>query len=207
MDELLEAERFNAQLDELLERPGSPVSGAFRPELELAQRLLASDLSPESRVKKTLEASVSERAEKVFHPGLVARLLPRPRTLALCGAAASVMLAPVVFHLIGEPGDPASHLQEGFSSQQGPLFQDGNSVYDAGNGVGSPGGLVGEGMDVVTPLNVRDPSTLIMSGDIKGVAGGSSGGDADRSVAAPPESSSSQLPHLEIGRASCRERV
>lgn len=185
MDELLEAERFNAKLDELLERPGSPVSGEFRAELELAERLLASDLSPESRVKEALAAKLDARAENVFHPGLLSRLIPRPRTLALCGALASAMLAPVLFHLVSGPGDRPGTLQSGYSSANGPLFQDG-AFYEAGNGVGSPGGLVGSGSDVITPLNSRDPSRLIVSGDdIKGVAGGSSGGDG---VAAPRDS-------------------
>lgn len=186
MDELLEAERFNAELDELLERPGSPVSSKFRPELEVAERLLASELNAESRIKKTLAASLDARAEKVFHPGLVARFLPRPRTLALCGALASAMLAPVVFHLVGESDDRAESLQAGFSSNASPMFEAGEPYQVVGL---ARGGIPGDGMDVVTPLNARDPSNLIMSGgDIKGVAGGSSGGD-DRSVAAPPASS------------------
>lgn len=184
MDDLLEAERFNAELDELLDRPGSPVAGRFRPELALAQRLVDSDLSRESRVKETLARALEERADKVFHPGLLDRFIPRPRTLALCGGLAGALLAPLAFHLIQGSDEQVAHLQAGFNSQQGPLFSDGSPYEVSGM---ARGGVPGEGMDVITPLTFRDPSRLIVSGDIKGVAGGSStDGTPDRSVAVPP---------------------
>lgn len=187
MDELKDAERFNAELDELLARPGSPVAGTFRPELSLARRLADSDLSRESRVKEALGRTLDARADAVFHPGLLSRLVPRPRTLALCGALASVLLAPLAFQLIQGTDGRVDLLQEGFNAQQGPLFSGAGSAYESGDGTVARGGLVGMSMDVVTPLNVRDPSNLIRSGsDIKGVAGGSSGGEEDRSVAVPP---------------------
>ncbi|MBI3296586.1 MAG: hypothetical protein HYZ75_00365 [Elusimicrobia bacterium] len=71
-------------------------------------------------------------------------------------------MAPLAEHLLMSPEDQSGMLKEGFSTQ-GPLFADGSTVYEHGSGVGSPGGLIGQGTDVITPLNVRDPSNLVMS--------------------------------------------
>lgn len=71
-------------------------------------------------------------------------------------------MAPLAEHLLMAPEDSAGQLKEGFSTQ-GPLFADGSTVYESGSGVGSPGALIGQGTDVITPLNVRDPSNLVMS--------------------------------------------
>ncbi|MBI5597417.1 MAG: hypothetical protein HY928_15105, partial [Elusimicrobia bacterium] len=71
-------------------------------------------------------------------------------------------MAPLAEHLLMSPDDQAGQLREGFDSK-GPLFADGSTVYESGSGVGSPGALIGQGTDVITPLNVRDPSNLVMS--------------------------------------------
>ncbi len=71
-------------------------------------------------------------------------------------------MAPLAEHLLMAPEEQAGMLKEGFNSQ-GPLFPDGTTVYESGSGVGSPGNLPGQGSDVITPLNVRDPSNLVMS--------------------------------------------
>ena len=71
-------------------------------------------------------------------------------------------MAPLAEHLLMAPEDSSGQLKEGFSTQ-GPLFADGSTVYESGSGVGSPGALIGQGTDVITPLNVRDPSNLVMS--------------------------------------------
>lgn len=71
-------------------------------------------------------------------------------------------MAPLAEQLLMSPEEASGVLKEGFSTQ-GPLFADGSTVYEQGSGVGSPGGLVGQGTDVITPLNVRDPSNLVMS--------------------------------------------
>ncbi|TPW20493.1 MAG: hypothetical protein FD126_1634, partial [Elusimicrobia bacterium] len=105
----------------------------------------------------------------------------RKKDLIFIGAGLCTLgMAPLAEHLLMSPDEQTAKLQEGFNSQQGPLFQDGSSVYEPGNGVGSPGGLVGQGSDVITPLNVRDPSNLIMS------PGAQKKADA---VVAPPPSS------------------
>jgi hypothetical protein len=105
----------------------------------------------------------------------------RKKDLIFIGAGLCTLgMAPLAEHLLMSPEEQSAKLQEGFNSQQGPLFQDGSSVYEPGNGVGSPGGLVGQGQDVITPLNVRDPSNLIMS------PGAQKKADAVASATAPP---------------------
>jgi Ca-activated chloride channel family protein len=41
------------------------------------------------------------------------------------------------------------------------MFMAGSASYEAGNGVGSPGAVIGDGTDVITPLNSRDPSSMV----------------------------------------------
>ncbi|HBL17293.1 MAG: hypothetical protein A2X36_14070 [Elusimicrobia bacterium GWA2_69_24] len=74
---------------------------------------------------------------------------------------AVLCMAPLAEHFMMSPEEEAGNLQEGFDSK-GPLFPDGTTIYESGTGGFSPGGLVGAGTDVITPLNVRDPSALVM---------------------------------------------
>lgn len=71
--------------------------------------------------------------------------------------------APLAEHLLMSPDEQTAKLDGGFGSSS-PVFGGGDAqVAETGYGVGSPGGLVGQGQDIITPLNVRDPSNLIMS--------------------------------------------
>jgi hypothetical protein len=73
-----------------------------------------------------------------------------------------LMMAPVAEHLMMSPEDKkGGDLTAGFD-QKGPLFPDGTTIYENGTGGFSPGSLVGNGTDVITPLNVRDPAALVM---------------------------------------------
>jgi len=86
----------------------------------------------------------------------------RRKDLMFIGAGlATLMMAPVAEHFMMTPEENVGALEEGFDSK-GPLFPDGSTVYESGTGGFSPGGLVGSGTDVITPLNVRDPSALVM---------------------------------------------
>ena len=89
----------------------------------------------------------------------------RKKDMAFIVAGLSVLLmAPVAEHFIMSPEDESGVLKQGFSTPGGEagLFPDGSSIYEAGTGGFSPGGLYGQGTDVITPLNVRDPAALVM---------------------------------------------
>lgn len=89
----------------------------------------------------------------------------RKKDMAFIVAGLSVLLmAPVAEHFIMSPEDESGVLKQGFSTPGGEtgLFPDGSSIYEAGTGGLSPGGLYGQGTDVITPLNVRDPAALVM---------------------------------------------
>lgn len=86
----------------------------------------------------------------------------RKKDMAFIAAGLSVLLlAPVAEHFLMNPEDEGGALTQGFD-QKGPLFPDGTSIYESGTGGFSPGGLIGQGTDVITPLNVRDPAALVM---------------------------------------------
>ena len=85
----------------------------------------------------------------------------RKKDLAFIAAGLSTLvMAPVAEHFVMSPEDQSGQLQGGFS--RNGAFGDAGSIYDPGTGSMSPGGLIGQGSDVITPLNVRDPSALIM---------------------------------------------
>ncbi|MFH1724299.1 MAG: hypothetical protein ABII00_06720, partial [Elusimicrobiota bacterium] len=86
----------------------------------------------------------------------------RKKDLVFIASGLSVLcMAPVAEHLMMGPEQEVGMLEEGFDSK-GPLFPDGTTIYESGTGGFAPGGLVGQGTDVITPLNVRDPSALVM---------------------------------------------
>lgn len=85
-----------------------------------------------------------------------------PREIAFILAGISVlMMAPLAEYFLTSPPETDGILARGFD-RKGPLFEDGTSLFEAGTGGFSPGALIGEAADVITPLNVRDPSALIM---------------------------------------------
>ncbi|MBI5244641.1 MAG: hypothetical protein HY922_13315 [Elusimicrobia bacterium] len=86
----------------------------------------------------------------------------RKKDLAFIAAGLSVLImAPLAEHFLMNPEDQAGQLQKGFSTNAA-FPGDVGSIYDPGAGGFSPGGLLGQGSDVITPLNVRDPSALVM---------------------------------------------
>jgi hypothetical protein len=86
----------------------------------------------------------------------------RKKDMAFIAAGLSVlMMAPVAEHFMMSPSEESGTLQQGFN-ERGPLFPDGTTVYEQGTGGFSPGSLLGQGADVITPLNVRDPAALVM---------------------------------------------
>jgi hypothetical protein len=90
----------------------------------------------------------------------------RKKDFAFIAAGLAVlMMAPVAEHFLVSPEEELGVLKQGFSTpgEGSTLFPDGRSVYESGTGGLSPGSLYGTGTDVITPLNVRDPSALIMT--------------------------------------------
>jgi hypothetical protein len=86
----------------------------------------------------------------------------RKKDLAFIGAGLSVLvMAPLAEHFMMTPEDQGGAMKSGFSAPSS-FPGDVGSIYDPGTGSFSPGGLLGQGSDVITPLNVRDPSALIM---------------------------------------------
>ena len=65
------------------------------------------------------------------------------------------------FHDGPENADSGS-FKPGWGLQASGRFGDGSSPYESGVNGMAPGSGVGGGSDMITPLNVRDPSALIM---------------------------------------------
>lgn len=155
MDEIEEAERFSRELDLLL--AGRVPAEALDRDLKFAGRLAASDLSGDSALKRSLREDILEGASAPRRGGL----LP-PLRLALGAVAAGVVLVPVAMHLhrFDAPGVPFDGRDPHATA---PVFPGGEAPFDGSMGAVAPGGLIGGGDEpVITPLNVRDPSALIM---------------------------------------------
>jgi len=112
---------------------------------------------------------IRARGASATAAGFAARLrsLSRRDLAFILAGLAVLLMAPVAEHLLSSPdGDAAARLEEGFD-RRGALFPDGTSVYEDGTGGFSPGGLVGQDNDVITPLNVRDPSALVLGAEAR----------------------------------------
>jgi len=87
----------------------------------------------------------------------------KSKDIVFIAAGLSVLLlAPIAEHMISSPEDQGGTLQQGFSAPGNGLFG-GDNPYEPGMANIAPGNLPGQGTEVVTPLNVRDPASLIMS--------------------------------------------
>lgn len=76
----------------------------------------------------------------------------------------TLFMAPLAEHFMMSPENGDGQLQQGWGGGRSgaSLFGSGGSPYEGGlNGI-SQGGAIGGGGDIITPLNVRDPSALIM---------------------------------------------
>ncbi len=87
----------------------------------------------------------------------------KKKDLAFITAGMGVLfMAPLAEHFMMSPENGESgQISAGFGRTGGSGIGSGGSVYEGGiNGL-APGGVTG-GADVITPLNVRDPSSLVM---------------------------------------------
>ncbi|MCX5788058.1 MAG: hypothetical protein NTX64_06045 [Elusimicrobia bacterium] len=73
-----------------------------------------------------------------------------------------LFLAPLAEHFMMNPTQEKT-MTPGFNSPGSGSFGPEAGVHEPGTGGLSPGGLVGASSDIITPLNVRDPSALVMA--------------------------------------------
>jgi hypothetical protein len=84
----------------------------------------------------------------------------------------TLFMAPLAEHFAMSPESADGTLQQGWggghpggmgaTGNAGDIFGGGNGPYEPGTTGLAPGGPTGGGSDVITPLNVRDPSALVM---------------------------------------------
>jgi hypothetical protein len=75
----------------------------------------------------------------------------------------TLFMAPLAEHFMMAPESGDGTMQQGWGGKGGSnLFGSGSSPYESGITGLAPGGAIGGGGDVITPLNVRDPSALVM---------------------------------------------
>lgn len=110
----------------------------------------------------------------------------KKKDLAFIASGLGVLvLAPIAEHYLLGPDEQSSVLQQGFDSKGNP-FSGVSAPFEPGAGGFSPGGLPGQSTDIITPLNVRDPSALIWG---PGAVQQPSAGAAPPAQAGKPESS------------------
>lgn len=98
----------------------------------------------------------------------------------------TLFMAPLAEHFMMAP-ESGAELKGGFGGGQGSsggagIFGSGSSPYENGNNSIAQGGAVGGAGDIITPLNVRDPSALVMG---PGAAQQPPAGSAAPAVAPP----------------------
>src|SRR3954467_7147270 len=75
----------------------------------------------------------------------------------------TLFMAPLAEHFMMSPESSDGQLQQGWagrgSGAGSNIFGSGGSPYEPGTTGMAPGSAVGGGSDVITPLNVRDPSS------------------------------------------------
>ncbi len=75
----------------------------------------------------------------------------------------TLLMAPLAEHFMMAPESGDSALNAGFGKGGSGIFPgNGSSPYEPGTSGFAPGSAIGGGSDVITPLNVRDPSSLVM---------------------------------------------
>lgn len=77
----------------------------------------------------------------------------------------TLFMAPLAEHFLMAPEGGDANLSQGWGKGGGGsngLFGSGSSPYENGNNSIASGGTIGGSGDIITPLNVRDPSALVM---------------------------------------------
>ena len=157
MDEIMEAERFNKELDKILS--GRPVAADLDPELAkdlaFAAKLSALDYSKESRSKNPAKAKILAKAEENRLRGFLRRVGVRP--LVLAAASLLLILAPLAMKWIASEEQSLLSMISGTASlsldsaDASQAFGSGSSPYESGNNNIAAGGAIGgaAGMNLV----------------------------------------------------------
>lgn len=154
MDEIMEAERFSAELDKVLS--GRPVAADLDPELakdlSFAARLSALDYSAESRSKGPAKAKLLAKAEEGRLRAILRRVGVRPLVLAM--ASLVIVLAPFAMKWIASDDFQAGYIalfaprQAMMTDGGSSLFGSGSSPYLSGSASLSAGGAIGGSGDI-----------------------------------------------------------
>jgi Ca-activated chloride channel family protein len=155
MDEIMEAERFNTELEKIL--AGRPIATDLEPEiaqdLAFAARLAAMDFSGESRAKNPAKAKILAKAEENRLRAMLRRVGVRP--LVLAGCAVVLIAAPFAFKWLASEEAVRFNLYHGIASLSGggdrrgnspSLFGAGSSPYENGNNNIAAGGALGSSL-------------------------------------------------------------
>lgn len=152
MDEIMEAERFSAELDKVLS--GRPAAAGLDPELAkdlaFAARLSALDYSAESRAKAPAKARLLAQAEEGRLRAMLRRVGVRPLVLAM--ASLVIVLAPFAMKWIASDDGTVFHMIAGTanlsSDGSSNAFGGGASPYESGGSGLAAGGAIGGSGDI-----------------------------------------------------------
>ncbi|MDP3542887.1 MAG: VWA domain-containing protein, partial [Elusimicrobiota bacterium] len=135
MDEIMEAERFSAELDKVLS--GRPIAADLDPELAkdlaFAARLSALDYSGESRSKGPAKAKLLAKAEEGRLRAMLRRVGVRPLVLAM--ASLILILSPFAMKWIASEKAEVFHMSSNFGASSSP-YESGSSGIAAGGAIG-----------------------------------------------------------------------
>ena len=180
MDEIMEAERFNTELEKIL--AGRPVATGLDPELAkdlaFAARLAALDFSAESRAKHPAKAKILAKVEESRLRALLRRAGVRP--LVLAGACLVLILAPFLTHWFASDRFEQQYLAL-FSPRKATMFDNGgaafgsgSSPYDNGNNNIATGGA----LDSTSGSGYLSPMVNVIGATRGGAAGSRSVGES-----------------------------
>lgn len=105
----------------------------------------------------------------------------------------TLFMAPLAEHFMMAPENGQSDMRPGFGGGAGSgngIFGSGSSPYESGNNSIAQGGAIGGAGDIITPLNVRDPSALVMGPGAQQQPPAGSAAPAAPAPAAPSTASS-----------------
>ena len=170
MNENMEADKFAKELDSLLagKKGGEALDAELAKDMEFAEKLVCSDKSGESQVRRSLK----EKLLKAAAPepkGWLSMPVFSPRLAAICAGLILAVISPVAMEMFFSWKDAPrysgdSQFKTGWGFSPGRGFGDGSSPYEAGTSGMAPGGLAGSDGPVITPLTGNDSSALAMAG-------------------------------------------
>ncbi|UPT73013.1 MAG: hypothetical protein M0D55_14055 [Elusimicrobiota bacterium] len=116
----------------------------------------------------------------------------------------TLFMAPLAEHFMMAPENGSETMSPGFrgGSSGSGIFGSGSSPYESGNNGIAQGGAIGGAGDIITPLNVRDPSALVMGPGSSQQPPAGSVAPAAAPVSAPTSASTNDYKDALAGAAS-----